>query len=91
LSSPAGEARWRQPVAKSFFVSGFAAPVASCSGSVVTATEVTDTAVHSVVTKPFANTGAWPTVVTSKVLRDGSIIETVSEHFVDVVGSREKA
>jgi hypothetical protein len=91
LSSPACEARWRRPVAKSFYVCVFASPAASCSGSAATATEGTVTAVRPVDTKPIAKSGAWPTGVISKVPRDDSIIETVSGRIVGAVCSRKKA
>jgi hypothetical protein len=39
----------------------------------------------------MANSGAWPTGVTSKAPRDDSIIETVSGRIVDAVCSRKKA
>jgi hypothetical protein len=90
LSSLASEARWRRPVAKSFYVSGFVAPVASCSGSVVTATVGTVTAVRPVVRKPIGKNDARPTAVTSKVPRGDSIIETVSGRFVGAVWPRQK-
>ncbi len=53
-------------------------------------TEVTVTAVHPVATKPIANSGAWPTDVTSKAPRDDSIIETVSGRIGGAVCGRKK-
>lgn len=91
LSTPACEARWRRPAAESLYVRGFASPAAICSGSVATATAGTVTAARPVDTKAMAKSGARPTGVISKALRDDSIIATINGRIVGAVSSRKKA